>query len=410
MILDVTKTQHLKGIMLRAAKVPMIYILIGLTLIALAYIDNIFPITEWKDLFDLTDRIGNIFIAFAILTFIYKFIVLFFRHYENKLLGNHRVASLILTSLRKGLRIIFILAAINIIITLMGPTKFYLILANNIINTIIIGSIGWIAIQVLYTFEAVIYQQMIGVSNKDHKRAKALYTKTHIIRNIATVMIALLTIAAILMSFSSVRSIGISLLASAGFLTAIIGLAGQKALFSLFSGLQIALSQPIKIGDIVLIENDSGIIEEITFTHVTLKLGDSRRMIVPINSFIDKSFENWSHDPDSLRSSFLIYVDYMMPINPLRSHLEAILADSKLWDGKACTLQVARLAEHSVELRIQVSAENADDLSDLRAEVREKILEFMRENYPSCFPLYRVNGSQVAAKESAFKTHAIQTS
>lgn len=396
MFMDRAKTQYLKHTTLRAAKLPAIYTLLGFILIALAYIDNIFPITEYKDIFDLTDKIGNIFIALAILTFIYKFAVLLFRHSEKKLFEKHRVASLILTSVRKSLRIIFTLAVLNIIITLVGPSKYYLILANQTINTIIIGSIGWIAIQILYTFEAVIYEQMIALTKKDDNRAKALYTKTHIIRNIATVVIILITIAGVLMSFSSVRNIGISLLASAGFLTAIIGLAAQKALFSLFSGLQIALSQPIKIGDIVVIENESGIIEEITFTYVTLKLGDRRRMVVPINYFIEKHFVNWSHDPEGLRSSIVFHVDYMMPIQPLRGHLDAILAESEYWDGKAGKIQVANLTDRTVELRVQVSAANADDLSDLRAEVREKILEFIREYYPHCFPVFRYNKYEMA--------------
>jgi small-conductance mechanosensitive channel len=391
MFLNQARSDHLKRIILRAAKLPIIYSVVGSLLVALGYIDNIFPLTEYKDIFDLTDKIGNIFIAFAVLTFIYKFLVLIFRHYEKKLYERHQVASVILASVRKGLRIIFVLATLNIIITLIGPTKFWLILANNILNTIIIGSIGWIAIQILYTFEAVIYQQMIALTQKDQKRAKALYTKTHIIRNIATVVIILITVAAVLMSFNSVRNIGISLLASAGFLTAIIGLAGQKALFSLFSGLQIALAQPIKIGDIVVIDGESGIIEEITFTYVTLKVGDRRRLIVPINYFIDKSFVNWSHDPEGMRSSIHFHVDFMMPIAPLREHLNSILSSSKYWDRKAGKLQVANLTNKTVELRVQVSAANADDLSDLNAEVREKILNFIQQHYPQFFPIVRFN-------------------
>jgi len=389
MILDRTKTDYIKSMTFRAAKLPTIYLLFGITLIALAYVDNLFPITEYKDWFEFTDKIGDICIALGLLTFIYKFIVLFFRRIEKKLFEKHRVASLILTSVRKSLRILFTLAILNIIITLIGPSKYYLIIANKVINTIIIGSIGWIAIQILYTIEAVIYEQMIGLTKKDDSRAKALYTKTHIIRNIATVVIILITIAGVLMTFSSVRNIGVSLLASAGLLTAIVGIAAQKALFSLFSGLQIALSQPIKIGDIVVIENEAGMIEEITFTYVALKLGDRRRMIVPINYFIDKHYVNWSHDPEGLRSSIVFHVDYLMPIQPLREHLDSTLSASPYWDRKAGKIQVANLTDHTVELRVQVSASNADDLSDLRAEVREKILEFIRDNYPHCFPVSR---------------------
>jgi small-conductance mechanosensitive channel len=189
-----------------------------------------------------------------------------------------------------------------------------------------------------------------------------------------------------------VRNIGISLLASAGFLTAMIGIAAQKTLFSLFSGIQIAFSQIIKIGDLVLVNNESGIIEEITFTFVTLKLGDRRRLIIPISQFVEKPFENWSRDEEGIRSSLLFYVDYRMPIEPLRDELDRILTTSEFWDKNAKKLQVANLKERSVELRIQVSAKNADDLSDLKADVREKMLAFIRENYPRYLPRIQLNG------------------
>lgn len=395
MYINKAKTEFFKNIMLRAFKWPAVYLLIGMVLIALAYIDDIFPLTQYKHIFDLTDKIGNIFLVFSVLAFIYKFAVLMLIHQEKKLSDKHRVASLILGSIRKGLRIIVFLAAVDISIILIGPDKFYLLLANDVIKTIIIGSIGWIAIQVLYTFEAIIYQQMMLLTNKDAKRVKALYTKTHIIRNIATIVIILLTIAAILMSFKGVRNIGISLLASAGFLTAIVGLAAQKALFSLFSGLQIALSQAIKLGDIVVVENESGTVEEITFTYVVVKLGGSRRMIVPINYFIDKHFENWSHEHDTLQGSINFHVDYLMPIQPLREHLNKMLATSSHWDGISNKLYVSALGEKSVELRIQVSASNSDDLYDLHAEIREKMLEFIRENYAEYFPAFRMNKSSM---------------
>jgi small-conductance mechanosensitive channel len=133
-------------------------------------------------------------------------------------------------------------------IVIFEPIKFFANFANNLIHTAIIIAIGWMAIQIVDTIEAVIYQQFISNDHKKIHEMNALYTKTRIIKNIATVVIALLTLAAILMSFSSVRNIGVSILASAGFLTAIIGLAMQKTLSSLFSGIQIAISQPIRIG------------------------------------------------------------------------------------------------------------------------------------------------------------------
>lgn len=381
----------LKRIILHSAKWPAVYLLIGTLFTALSLIDNIFPLPHWTYLFDLTDRLGSIFIALAFVVFFYNIFVFISLRYEKKLEHNYKVGSLILKSIRKSSRVIFILIALNIMLWLAAPSTAYLFFAKSFINAILIASIGWVALQILYTVEAVLYQYMSDLNHDQHVRIKALYTKMLIFRNILTVIIVVITIAAILMSFSSVRNIGISLLASAGFLTAIVGLAAQRTLFSLFSGIQIAISQPIKIGDIVVIEKESGEIEEITFTYVILKLGDRRRMVVPINYFTEKAFENWSRDIGSLRSSMHLFVDYMMPIEPLRIELDTILKASDYWDGRASKLQVANLTERCVDIRIQVSAANADDLSDLRAEVREKILTFIRENYPHYFPQIRLS-------------------
>ena len=329
-------------------------------------------------------------ISFA--TFIYNFIVLLCKKYEKRLWEKNAVTSLVLSIVRKGLRVIFLLVVINIIIAMLGPVHIYLVFANNLINTVIIASIGWIVIQILYTSEAVLHQRLLKIPREDHIRVKALYTKIHILRNVATVIIIIITIATILMSYSSVRSIGISLLASAGFLTAIIGLSAQRTLVSLFAGVQIALAHPIKIGDMVVIEKESGVVEEITLSYVVLKLGDRRRLMIPIHFFIEKPFENWSHEGHSMRTSFHMHVDYLMPIEPLRTELNRILMNSTFWDKVARKLQVSNIDERSVELRIQISAANADDLSDLRAEVKEKMLEFMRMNYPAYFPNLRFNG------------------
>lgn len=383
------KRNVLLRIIFHSAKIPLIYLILGLTFIGLSYIDDIFSITSYKNLFTITDKMGSMLISLSILTLIYNFIVLSFWHYEKKLDSNQHLLALVISNLRKGLRIIFILIAINIFILLVGPNTFYLSLADNIIKTIIIASIGWIAIQLFYTFEAAVYQQMMRLSREEGIKVKALYTKMHIIRNLATVVILIITIAAILMSFSSVKNIGISLLASAGFLTAIAGLAAQKTLFSLFAGLQLALSQMIKIGDTVVIENTTGTIEEISFTYITLKLADKRRLVLPINYFIDKPFQNWSQDGGNFKDYVYFYIDFMMPIEPLRQELDTILQASPHWDGQLKKLQVSDLTDHAVQISVQMSARTADHLAELRSEIREKLLSFINQYYPQYLPKIR---------------------
>lgn len=380
-----SRNTSLTKIAKRSLKLPLLLLAIGYVLLICSYTDSFFS-SQYANIFNGFENVGTVFITLAYICFLYKVATGFMRFYERKFAEKHKITTLVLRHLRKGLRVIFILIALDTSITILSPKKLYVTLANNTIDTFIIVAVGWIAIQLFYTMEAILYQYISDLPAHAHHRGKALYTKMHIFRNVATVLVVVITLAAILMSFNSVRNIGISLLASAGFLTAIIGLSAQKTLFTIFSGIQIAFSQIIKIGDLVLINNESGLIEEITFTFVTLKLGDRRRLIVPISQFIEKPFENWSRDDSGIRSSVLLYVDYRMPIDPLRAELDNILEVSPFWDKNAKKVQIANLKERSVELRIQVSAKNAEDLSDLKADVKEKMLAFMRESYPQYLP------------------------
>jgi|GEM_PF-2251753 small-conductance mechanosensitive channel len=386
----------LKHIAINAAKLPLVLFLIGAACIAIAYLNAYHSFVPWPLVVNLADQVGFAFTTIAIMTFIYQFIVLTLQHYEDILWKEKRTTfSLMLSIIRKGLRVIFLLVIINVLIKLLGDNGFYLSVINNVINAIIILSVGWIVLQIFRTSETVFYQKML-LSPKEYSLAKARYTRIHILRNIATVLVIAICIAVILMSYQSFRNIGISLLASAGVLTAIIGLAAQRTLASLFTGLQLVLTQTIKIGDVVVFEKQTGIVEEITLSCVILKLGDRRHLVIPINHFIDKPFENWTHEGDCLRSSISFSVDFMMPIGPLRAELDNILANSLYWDKTAKSMQVSDWGEHAIEITIQLSAANADNLGDLRAEVREKILDYMRTNYPQFFPNLRLVPEQRA--------------
>lgn len=281
-----------------------------------------------------------------------------------------------------------LLLSLNFLVNAANPNQFYISLIKSILNIGIIAAIGWIAITIVSVIEKVIFRYSSSMT-RDLNRIKTLQTKTRILSSIASVVIGVIAFAAILMSFDSVRSVGISILASAGFLTAIAGLAASKTLFSLFSGIQIVLSQTISIGDTVVIEKEQGTVEEIAFTYVIIKLGDNRHLTVPISYFVEKPFENLSRDKSGLRASVYLYVDYMMPIEPLRDQLNLILQRSNLWDGVASKLQVSDLTDRVAQLKIQISASNADNLSDLRIEVREKILAFIQEKYPQYLPKKR---------------------
>jgi small-conductance mechanosensitive channel len=220
-------------------------------------------------------------------------------------------------------------------------------------------------------------------------------------------LIVVVTLSAVLMTFEPVRQYGVSLFASAGVAGLIAGLAARPLLTNLIAGIQIATTQPIRIGDQVVVENESGRIEEITSTYVVIRLWDLRRMIVPLSYFIEKPFQNWTLESSNLLGTVTLYVDFTAPVDAIRNKLGEIVKGSKLWDGNVVKLQVTDAKEGAMELRALVSARSAADAFELRCEVREKLIEFLRTEYPTVLPRaprrYRRNrlGKSESSRSSA---------
>ncbi|MDB5274051.1 MAG: mechanosensitive ion channel protein MscS, partial [Chitinophagaceae bacterium] len=213
------------------------------------------------------------------------------------------------------------------------------------------------------------------------------------------VIVWIIGISAILMSFQGVRNFGTSILASAGIAGIIIGLAAQKSISNLFAGMQIAFTQPIKIDDALIVENEFGTVEEISLTYVVVKLWDSRRMVFPISYFIEKPFQNWTRASSDLLGSVFLYVDYSFPIDEARKELLRILSleeAKNLWDGNVSVLQVTDTNDRTVEMRILASSIDAPTTFNLRAFIREKMLAFIQEHYPQCLPKQRIEYTRTA--------------
>jgi Mechanosensitive ion channel, beta-domain len=206
-------------------------------------------------------------------------------------------------------------------------------------------------------------------------------------------LIVVVTLSAVLMTFEPVRQYGVSLFASAGVAGLIAGLAARPLLTNLIAGIQIATTQPIRIGDQVVVENESGRIEEITSTYVVIRLWDLRRMIVPLSYFIEKPFQNWTLESSNLLGTVTLYVDFTAPVDAIRNKLGEIVKGSKLWDGNVVKLQVTDAKEGAMELRAPVSARSAADAFELRCDVREKLIEFLRTEYPTVLPRARRDGT-----------------
>jgi small-conductance mechanosensitive channel len=253
----------------------------------------------------------------------------------------------------------------------------------------LIASFGWLSIKGVHIGRDVILSYY-DVDVRDNLQARRVYTQIGVISNIISTAVLILTVAFMLMTFGKIRQIGVSLLASAGIIGIILGFAAQKTLGNLIAGIQIAIAQPIRLDDAVVVENEWGWIEEITLTYVVVRIWDLRRLILPISYFVEKPFQNWTRTSADILGSVFIYLDYTVPVKEVRAELERILEKSPHWDKKVKVLQVTNTTERTVELRALMSAADSPTAWNLRCEVREKLIEFLQKEYPQSLPRMRV--------------------
>src|SRR6266480_5240791 len=224
---------------------------------------------------------------------------------------------------------------------------------------------------------------------EDNLFARRIYTQVSVIRKIIVTAVVIIATGSILMLFDPVRQFGTSILASAGIAGVVIGFAAQKTLGNVLAGIQIALTQPLLIDDIVVVEGEFGQIEEITLTYVTVRTWDLRRMILPITYFVEKPFQNWSRVSTDLLGAIVLYLDYQAPVGELRKELKRLVENNPKWDRKVCGLQVTDTKQNTIEVRALVSAADSGKVFDLRCEVRERLIEFLCRNYPESLPRQR---------------------
>jgi small-conductance mechanosensitive channel len=247
---------------------------------------------------------------------------------------------------------------------------------------------GWIA-HIAVETTSTLYLRRFETGSADNLLARKHVTQVRILKRAAHTLIVVITLSAALMTFEPVRQYGVSLFASAGVAGLIVGLAARPVLSNLFAGIQLAMTQPVRLDDQVMVENEIGRIEEITSTYVVIRLWDLRRMIVPLSYFIEKPFQNWSRESTNLIGAVQLHVDYTAPIERIRAKVLEIVKASKLWDGEVAKLQVVDAKESSVELRVLVSARSSGDSLELRCEVREKLIEFLQRECPTALPRTR---------------------
>lgn len=250
-----------------------------------------------------------------------------------------------------------------------------------------IALIGWISIRIVDMSAARYLQNFRDVS--ENFVARKHVTQVRVFKRVTDIIIVIITVSTALMTFDSVRQYGVSLFASAGAAGIIVGLAARPLLSNLIAGVQIAITQPIRIEDAVIIENEWGWVEDIAATYVVIRLWDWRRMVVPLSYFIEKPFQNWTRDTASLIGVIALHVDYRADVPRIRRWLEGAVKESQLWDGAVVNLQVIDADSRTIELRALVSARNAPQSWDLRCEMRERLIAFIRDEMPEALPRER---------------------
>lgn len=249
--------------------------------------------------------------------------------------------------------------------------------------------VGWTAL-VLCELGSDILLSRYRLDVEDNLQARRTITQVRILQRMVQSVVVIVTVAAVALTFRQIQQYGVSLLASAGAAGIILGLAAKPVLSNLIAGMQIAITQPIRIEDVVIVENEWGWIEEIGSAFVTVRLWDWRRLIVPLSYFVEKPFQNWTRETAAIIGEVRWYVDYGVPVGAVRAKFEEIVAASPLWDRRVVNLQVVDSTAEGIQLRGLMSARNSPIAWDLRCEVREKLVEWLRETYPEHLPRRRV--------------------
>ncbi len=263
----------------------------------------------------------------------------------------------------------------------------------------IITCIAWMVVSVSWIVDDLLVDRY-RTGGPDDLHARSVETQIAILRRLFVVAISVITLAIGLLTFPEAQSLGASILASAGVAGIVIGVAARPVISNLLAGVQIALTQPIRLEDVVVIDGEWGRIEEITTTYVVVRIWDLRRLIVPLTTIIEQPIENWTRTKAEILGTVEVHADYRVPVDDVRAELKRVLDDSNLWDGKAWGLQVTDSTERTMTLRALMSAPDSGAAWDLRCLVRERLIGYLREHHADALPRLRAEIEDADARVS----------
>jgi small-conductance mechanosensitive channel len=288
----------------------------------------------------------------------------------------------------KSLRVIVPVVGIIFALPLLGLSAEYAGILAKGGSILLIVAVSVILFQAVSLGEKAVLTEY-DIKASDNLQARKIYTQVHVISKVLYAVIALFAVASVLMLFQEVRQFGTSILASAGVVGIIFGFAAQKTISNLFAGFQIAMTQPIRLDDVVIVEGEWGRVEEITLTYVIIHIWDDRRLVVPLGYFIEKPFQNWTRVSAQLLGSVFVWVDYTMPLEEIRKALKEIIEPNPLWDKRFWNLQVTDATEKTMQIRVLATSADSSKGWDLRCDIREKLIAYIQKHHPQSLPQFR---------------------
>ena len=256
--------------------------------------------------------------------------------------------------------------------------------------------VGWVAFAMVKGFAAG-YEKQVAIAG-DEVATRSHRTRIAILSRTIRIAIVIITVSLIMLNIPGVADVGTTMLASAGLAALAIGAAAQPALKSLIAGLQMALTQPLRIGDLVKVQGQAGRVEEIRMSFVTVRTWDERVLVVPTAVFLDNMFENWSRVSEKLTGPVMLHLDPATEVEPIRDEFESFVKAHPLWDGRNLALLMTEAYPESIELRLSMSAETIGDLFNLRCAVREHMVKWLRENQPGALIRHRLEVESANAR------------
>lgn len=258
------------------------------------------------------------------------------------------------------------------------------------LTVVLIGSFTWLIVEVLYAASDIYLTHLAGVSAGRSRQARRTRTQVTVVRRSAGTVIAVLGVGAALFTFPAMRTLGAGMLASAGVIGIVVGIAAQSTLGNLLAGLQLAFSDALRMGDIVVVQGEYGTIDELTLSYVAVRTWDERRLVLPVSYFTQTPFESWTKNDNELLGTVYLRVDWSVPVAELRTVVGDWLAGNPNWDKRAWSVLVTDVLDNGlVEVRALVSASDADAIWALRCELREFLIGYLRDNHPGALPRLR---------------------